>query len=226
MENAIKTNHAFYLTISIHAVPAQLKCLWFFTGMNTFPSSKNSRRLLRYWSKLVSHGLLVASNSSWFPLPWCPGRLYSGCKPCAVLFCPVWSTGPWPSRWWLQPSGSCRSCCSPEDPAPAACRGCWRPAESLYRWTPGQSSQRARWPAPCAHPPSRPSALMGNSVHRLSSSSPASFSCSLPHCQHWTSTKWCVSPCWANSERNKQQKKDFFRDTRSINQSINQEDCF
>lgn len=72
-------------------------------------------------------------SRAWSFLPSCLGRPYSGCRPFAELSCPVWSKGLWLSRCWLPPSVSYRSCCGPVDPAPTACRGCWKPAESLYR---------------------------------------------------------------------------------------------
>lgn len=129
-------------------------------GMKSPQTAPNCLDTKPDYTLSISSLILTAGCHS----PWCPGRLCLGCTPCAVPSCPVWSTEPGPSRIWPQPSARCRSHCTPEDPAPAACRGCWRPAECLYRWTSVQSSQRAGWPAPCAHPPSHPSAPMVNSV--------------------------------------------------------------
>lgn len=121
-------------------------------------------------------------------LPWCPGRPYSGCKPFVVLFCPVWSTGVWPSMCWLQPSGSCRSCCGPEDLVPVVGRGCWTPEESLCMWKLVQSSRKARRPAPGAHPPSRPSTRMAGTRAPL-----------FPF--HFSSTLRCAAACDAAFSR-------------------------
>lgn len=137
-------------------------------------------------------------------LPWCPGRPCSGCKPFAVLFCPAWSTGAWPSMCWLQPSGSCRSCCGPEDLGLVVCRGCWTPEESLCKWTLAQSSRKARRPAPGAHPPSRPSSGMAGTRSPLL---PLHFSRALPCAAAWRRLQLLLTettkrrsrwsqPCW------------------------------
>lgn len=132
-------------------------------------------------------------------LPWCLGKPYFGSKPFAVLFCPVWSTDFWPSMCWRQPSASCRSCCSPEDLVAVVCRGCWTPEESLYKWKPVQSSQKARWLVPGARPLSRPSSPMADSR-----SSPAfSSSLLLTRC-----VKQHVTPCLAGSDGGNSREAD------------------